>query len=477
LAEAGPRYPALIRLWGPFAFLFGLGIALAQDHCFFWDTVSQASRRGSWYYFLGFHTFFLPPELDSGHPVLFNMYVAAVWKTFGRSLPASHWAMLPFVWGILWQLARLVVALFPAGARRYWAMGLAVSPAAFLGQATLVSPDLVLLFAFLWALNSLRCREPWSLALALVLMNMVSLRGLFAAGGLGLFQLFLFGTAHPSRMRGLADGLRRTSLWPFLLALLYVVIYYSAHFRATGWWISTPHPNWAGGREVNSPLQLLWQTGILGWRFLDYGFFSYWLVLGGLLWRSCPRTWPQPMRFLLGAAACTLLAYLPGLLGVSNPISHRYLLPVMVPMVLGLAYWLLVVQPVSRRGVVLLLVLNLSGNLWVYPRPIAQAWDATLAHWPYYATRDRFLTALERAGIELQQVGTCFPHVGPIDRIDLSGREAGMPPANLKQDSLVAYCTVMNDFSDAELAELDRWNKRIEICRWPICWILYEKNR
>lgn len=477
MADAGSRYPALLRLWGPFALLFALGIALAQDHCFFWDTVSQASRRGSWYYFLDFHTFFLPPELDSGHPVFFNMYVAAVWKALGRSLPASHWAMLPFAWGILWQLARLVVAWFPAGAGRYWAMGLAVSTAAFLGQAILVSPDLVLLFAFLWGLNSIRRREAWSLALALVLMNMVSLRGLFAAAGLGFFHLFLFGQAHRSWAKGLADALRGKNLWPFLLALLFAAIYYGAHYRATGWWISTPHPNWAGGREVNSPLQLLRQTGILGWRFLDYGFFGYWLLLGRLLWQSRPSSWSPPMRFLLGAAACTLLAYLPGLLGVSNPISHRYLLPVMMPMVLGLAYWLLVVGSASRRWVVLLLVLNLTGNLWVYPRHIAQAWDATLAHWPYYATRDRFLAQLERAGIEPQQVGTRFPHVGPLDRIDLSGREAAMPPADLSRDSLVAYSTVMNDFSDAELAELDRWNKRIESCSWPVCWILYEKNR
>jgi len=461
----------------PFALLAGWGIGLAQDHCFFWDTVSQASRRGSWYYFRGFDSFFLPPELDSGHPVFFNIYVAAAWKLFGRSLPVSHWAMLPFVWGILWQLARLVSAFFRSAEHRYWAMGLAVGVAAFLGQITLVSPDLVLLFGFLWGLNSIRRRQPLALALALLLVNAVSLRGVFAAAALGLMQLFALGQEASSWKKGLILFFRWKNLAPFLLLALYLALYYGAHYQATGWWISTPHPNWAGGREVNTPFQLLRQTAVLGWRFLDYGFFSYWILLGWLLWKSRPVSWPQPMQFLLGAAACALLAYLPGLLGVSNPISHRYLLPVMMPMVLGLAYWLLVEKKVGRVWLGVLLAVNLAGNLWVYPRHIAQAWDATLAHWPYYATRERFLEDLAEAGIDPAQVGTRYPHVGPIDRIDLSGREASMPRADLSRDSLVAYSTVMNDYSDSELAELDRWRQRIRVCAWPVCWILYEKKR
>ena len=49
----------------------------------------------------------------------------------------------------------------------------------------------------------------------------------------------------------------------------------------------------------------------------------------------------------------------------------------------------------------LLLAGLISGNLWIYPRNIAQGWDATLAHVPYYNLRIEAINYLDKNNIEI----------------------------------------------------------------------------
>lgn len=152
LAKAGlyPTYYATLRLSLPFWLLFAGLTFWVQDNAFFWDTLSQASRRAHWYYEHNFQFFFLSPELDSGHPVFFNRYIARCWQVFGKSLPVSHWAVFPFLMGVIWQLGRLVNQFLPDPRKAFGGMLVLVSIPFFIGHSVLVSPDLVLLFGFFW---------------------------------------------------------------------------------------------------------------------------------------------------------------------------------------------------------------------------------------------------------------------------------------------------------------------------------------
>ncbi len=446
-----------------------LGIAWwSRQHEFFWDTISQASLRSTWFYDQRFATFFLPVELDSGHPPLFNWYLAAGWLALGRTLPVSHLLMAPFLLVIAWQWQRLFDFLRKQNpALPPWLALLPLLDTTLLSQASLVSADLAMLACTLTALNAiLRKQDGWLFA-ALVPLGLLNLRGLPAAAALGLCWLIL---------RLSANGARRLSprdLWPWAAAAAVWLMWFGAHHAHTGWWFSTPNPRWTEHRHFSGPGGLAWNAGITGWRLLDYGRLGYWLVLAALVARRGMGRWlghPLPL-FVLCFLGVHALAMWP----VSNPITHRYFLPVLLVLPLWVATESWCAGGRFRKwGLPLVAALLLSGHFWVYPRGIAQGWDGTTAHWPWYGLRRDMLHFIEAEGIDWQQVGTRFPNAGPFDKLDLSGRQEGLPRLDWQRHRYVFYSNIMNDFSDAELARLDSLPVRHRLERGGICVILFE---
>ncbi|MEM9921595.1 MAG: hypothetical protein AAF990_26060, partial [Bacteroidota bacterium] len=248
-----------------------------SGHPFFWDTLHQASRVGHWYYEQGFQSLSLPDQLDSGHPPLFGYALALIWKIFSKSLFISHLAVLPLIWGIVWQLHHLIVDRLDASVY-HWAMLVALADATLLAQFTLVSPELVLIFAFLWALNAVHRRRPIHLSIAGILLVAVSIRGLFLLAALGLYALW----NHRRHWQTFAW------LWPFMPAALCALAYYYWHFVQTGWWVSTPGASWGGQRGLASVQGVLRNGAVFAWRLLDFGRFFWWALLSVLsfrLWR------------------------------------------------------------------------------------------------------------------------------------------------------------------------------------------------
>ena len=81
------------------------------DFPFYWDNVVQISVPANWYYETNFNYFYVPDELATGHQTFVGMLFAGVWKIFGRTLLVSHLLMLPFVFGFLYQLHKLLINL------------------------------------------------------------------------------------------------------------------------------------------------------------------------------------------------------------------------------------------------------------------------------------------------------------------------------------------------------------------------------
>ena len=97
-----------IILYGLFTLLV-IGVA---RNPFFWDTIQYASKQGNYFYATNFQSIIVPGNIDSGHIPSLGIYLALVWKVFGKSLIVSHLAMLPFVWGIVYQSIKLSKQLF-----------------------------------------------------------------------------------------------------------------------------------------------------------------------------------------------------------------------------------------------------------------------------------------------------------------------------------------------------------------------------
>src|SRR4051794_38753575 len=94
-------------LW-PFLCFYILLTFFVLHNSFFWDTIQLGSKQAHWFYDHNFKFFFLPEIIDSGHPPSFGIYLAICWKLFGKSLPVSHLAMLPFLLGIVIQVYLLL---------------------------------------------------------------------------------------------------------------------------------------------------------------------------------------------------------------------------------------------------------------------------------------------------------------------------------------------------------------------------------
>lgn len=477
----------LVQLVSPLLFaglLAGLTY-LSRHHIFFWDTIQFAGKHGHWFYNRQFSELLLPAEIDSGHPPTFGWYIALVWMLFGKSLSISHWAMYPFLLGIIWQLYRLAkfwLKAIPA----YWFFLVVLVDPVFLGQSILVSPDIVLLFFFLLGINSLWRGESFAFAFAGLGLVAVSTRGMMIVAAFGIYEMI----RHWPQLK-LSDWKKQLSLlYPYLPAAIFSLSFLLIHYLETGWIGYHPDSPWAPAFDRVGAKGVLRNLAIFSWRWLDFGRVFLWLVFGFLLFRNGPA-----MLFKLSDRACNdtkfshskitiLLLCLTILLSFSfltyNGLqAHRYLLPAFL--LFNLLCVILVDRFIKGKKQYFLLFIMFfglaSGNFWIYPDRIAQGWDATIAHWPYYALRDQMLDYLEQEAISLHLIGTAFPDIGPLKYRDLSDRTIGFKEKDLASDQWIFYSNIMNDFSDVEIAELrNNWIVEKEIQQAGVKLILYRKE-
>lgn len=459
-----------------------MGLAVAalwycSGHPFFWDTIQLGSKHAHWYYETGFRELLLPEKIDSGHPPAFGLYLAAAWTLFGKSLAVSHWAMLPFVLGV-------IGLLFPIG--RYfggawgWAFPLlALANPALLTQMLLISPDLVLIFGFLLGLYGVLYKRAGAKAAGALVLAAISTRGMMVVVILFLFDLLRLPLrkAPPLTLR----QAWRTAL-PYVPSGLLALAFLSYHYLATGWIGYHEGSEWATTFERADGARLVRNFLILGWRFLDVGLIFVWVGIAITAWRIWRKAraidTPRVKEAGLLLVAATLLLSFTFLLYYSLH-QHRYLLPALIA--LQLFAFTLIAGSMLRRhwkaGIFTLMALGtLSGHFWVYPDRIAQGWDVTLAHLPYYGLKEEMISYLDKEGIPLESVGTAFPEIGPQYYKDLSGRKSGFAPKNLDKQEYILYSNVMNDFTDAEQTLLKQeWETVHRLEQGGVKLVLYRK--
>ncbi|WP_367388864.1 hypothetical protein [Lewinella sp. LCG006] len=433
----------------------GIGWLVAAEP-FFWDTIQLGARHADWFYHQPLGTLLLPTEMDSGHIPAFGAFLSVCWRWFGPSLLVSHLAMVPFIWLVLWQSYRLVEALdLGFGKIGLWLpFSLLVLDATLVAQLSLISPDIVLAGAFLLGINSFLRKEPWWLSLAVILLGLTSLRGMMVALGLFLWQLTM---VFIDKQEG--RGIRKIFglLLPYLPGGLLALAYLLYHYLVTGWVGTHSDSPWAESFASQGGLSLIKQAAIVVWRMLDFG--RIFLVLALLLswWRS---GWVWNRRIQKATLLLLIMGLVLALPALISPglAQHRYLLPVYLSVA---CLFLLVLKEIKNRTwttimVVVVLLGQVSGHLWVYPEQVAQGWDASLAHKPYFAAKVAGMAFLQNEQIPLSRVGTAFPEVGEQHLRQLNGDKAGLVAYDLAQQDYIWYSNIMNDFSEEELLTLQK---------------------
>ncbi len=449
-----------------------------QDHVFFWDTIQLGAKHALYFFNTNFHSLILPSSIDSGHPPLLGLFLALGWKLFGQSLVVSHWLMFPFVWGIMYLLFRLG-DVFIGKELAFFMVLIGMIDPVLAGQSILISPDLILVFGFLLGWDGILQNKKGLLIIAAILLACTSTRGMMVVVVLFLVDIL------ENRMAGRPLSLPvlfKISL-TYVPAGLLAFSFLLYHYLQTGWIGYHADSPWAPGFEKVNLRGFFKNVMVLGWRLLDFGR----LILWGVLIVFFIKKWPfwkslDPAQKRVGGMFLSSLLLLSiTFLIYSKLQGHRYLLPVFISFNFVFMVWIKsIVQTKKKQVLIYLLALGayIFGNTWIYPDKISQGWDSTLAHWPYYEQRGNMLEYLEKADIELYEIGTAFPEIGPLHFKDLSGDLSEMKEQDLSKDSYILYSNIMNDFSDEQIDTLrNHWKVLKKFENKGIKVILYGKEK
>lgn len=437
---------------------------LVSYHPFFWDTVQLASKHGHFFYDNDFQSLILPEELDSGHPPLFGIYIASAWKLFGKSLLVSHFAMLPFLFGIVFFLQKIGQKITDAK-NSNWLVLLCLVDPVLASQSILISPDIVLVCCFLMGIWAIWEAKFYTLVLAVIGLGLISTRGMMVAAALFLFSISIEG-----QRISLSFFLRK--LWPFLPGGILAAAYLFYHWQQTGWIGYHAGSTWAPSFERVDFQGLIKNLIVLAWRFADFGRVFIWVFLGLVIFtkfrnlkgslKKINSTSIRVQLFLL--LILVFIFTVPTQLFYKGLLAHRYVLPCFLSLNF-IVFYFFTKNPAQSHVLIkwakpVLIVCLITGNLWVYPQKIAMGWDSTLAHVPWYGLLRNTMDFLKESNIPFGEVGTAFPNVGERELYELDGTETGFSKKNLTENCYIFYSNIMNDFSDEERKELQG--------HWPI---------
>jgi hypothetical protein len=447
-----------------------------QQDPFFWDTVQLGSKHAHFFYENGLRWLPLPEQIDSGHPPVFGFYLAHIWSFFGKTLPASHWAMLPFLLLNIWLLYRLGLRL---GGERwaFWLVPLVLLDPVMASQSTLVSPDVVLVCGFLFAVEGILGKNKTFATVGILMLCMISVRGMMTAGAIFTWQFFLSFWKNLPALRSLvvrtdANSVSKNWDWakewmrnaiPFLPGFAFAAWFLWWHKEATGWVGLHPNSPWMPTFVPAKGFELIRNLAVIGWRWLDFGRVFEWLILSWLVWKNWPLKKMNPAALdLLLLLVCLAVFLSPSALLFKNVSAHRYSLPGFLALHFLVfqmfAHWK---SEIGNKKLVLpFLMLALAlGNLWIYPRGVAMGWDATLAHHSYHVLRAEAVAFLEKEKIDFQTVGSYFPNLNTGENTALNGDERRFVEVDFSRNAYVLASNVFNDISDADDAILRRdWN-------------------
>lgn len=468
-----------------FLLLLPLAVFRVSDHVFFWDTIQLGSKQAHWFYETQFTNLILPEMIDSGHPPLFGLYLAACWTLFGKSLLVSHLAMIPFLIGIVLFLQRIGNYLGNGGTT-FFLLCLFFADPVILSQSLLISPDIVLMFFFLMALWSLFYNQRLYLYFAAVGLAMISMRGMMV-----VLMLYIFDLIRPFLKSDKSDfssgNIVKAAFFklpPYVPSGLLALAFLVYHYQQTGWIGYHENSPWAASFEkIDGFGGLVKNIAVLAWRYLDFGRIFLWLVLAYGLWVAWKRkmTSNYIFRQLLVLFILAVVVLSPSQLAHKYLVVHRYNIPGFIALTF-LAYHvffnLLAVQQRLAQNLFTIAFIGLiSGNLWVYPKKISQGWDSTLAHMPYYDLRGQMLDFIDQQGLEVDRIGTAFPELDAFKYRDLSDSESEFSRKNLETQEYILYSNVMNDFTDEEIDELEQeWIVIQAYEKMNICVILYQRE-
>ena len=166
---------------------------------------------------------------------------------------------------------------------------------------------------------------------------------------------------------------------------------------------NTVSNNWKESGELASVNEIARNIGVFGWRLIDFGRVFIFLLFAFLSMQSL-RKWrfkDHTIQTLFLIAMTQFILFFAIIIIFRNPFGHRYLIPIMIPIIIVTVYWISTYLRRPWLWLSLCFISLVSGHFWLYPEKVSQGWDATTMHWNFFEVSDEmedYLTRTEMAG-------------------------------------------------------------------------------
>jgi hypothetical protein len=386
------------------AFLICLLLTLvASGIPLFWDSVYYALpvlKGGK-----EFTPFHIPESLDTGGFPFYAAWLSLFFRLCGTGLLSVHLALLPFLLGSVFAFYR-IGRRFLNNTMLSVALLLLFLEPCFITQSILAAPDLMLLAFFLLALMALLENKRLLFSIFLILLVFCNMRGLPAAASL-LIMDFLF--ASPS------ERWNKNKVFAWLPVFVFSAVWFLYHHAVTGWYFFSPWREKTDEHGVSITIMLKHVMLVL-WKLADSGRIILWLFLAAAIvyFRKAGSKDPvfyRLLRLLLPPLFFFSLLLIP----LSNPIGARYFMPVFALLILPVCYliqqWKTTYQRIS---VLLIAIVLVSGNFWIYPERLSNEWDTSLKVLPFFSLEQQmreyiYTHSLRDKQLSPYNIGTQFP--------------------------------------------------------------------
>ncbi|TCO08861.1 hypothetical protein [Natronoflexus pectinivorans] len=448
---------------------------ISRNYFFFWDTISQISIPANWYFDNNFKSFWVPDESTTGHLPVLPLYVAFGWSLLGKSIVITNLLFVPFVIGIIYQLKSLSEKVFHDNiVLQNLLMLLVLLDATLLSQLSMITPDTPHIFFYLLSINAILSNKRALLVFAVTLMGLVSMRGTMTIGGITIFYLLYQYSFKKLSIREIS-----TIIFPVFI----VGIAYGLHYFTKGWVVHNINSsNWSSSSELVDFSHLIKNIIVFNWQLADYGRIVLWFISFYGLYKIIrnKQAFDNTTLILLVLIATQIIIWFPITIAHKNPFGHRYFLPIIVLLPFLTLHLIHKYFNKTHLLTAISFIALTGGYFVVYPKKIAQGWDATPAHWSYYSLRKEMISYLDNQSIDKNNVSSFFPNLASSYHIDLDTINTfNFNRFNNLKSQYVFYSNVYNMSDEAIdlLFHSDSFKKKHILKKGQVYIILFERKQ
>jgi hypothetical protein len=427
----------------------------------FWD-MSYISKIGNLIYDNHFSSIIFT-GVDNGTPPLYSIYLAILWTVFGKSLFISHIAILPFSIGIIYYFYKTSIRFIDKSYIPLSLLFLLIEPT-ILTQTVLAGYDIVLCFFFLLGLNGVLENKRKKIALSLLFIPLLTLRGFTILFSVFLIDLYINRKNYKS-IKGIGKN-----IIVYIPALLIFITWLFYHYYRAGWFYISGNHSQIFIKTLSFE-SIIRNLIYIFWKIIDFGKIGLFVFVPWLLIKYRKVKSFNIFFFSLFASVITYIIFF---IPFSIPVSHRYF---MITYIIGILIFVYFISLIKQRYIRVILssivvCLMLSGNLWTYPERYGNGWDSSLKVLPYFSLKKQFDNYLVSSNINPMMVGTKFP-------VDLDNYDCNltvehfafidMDKKPFKEIPFVVQSNISNTFTPEEIETLNfKWKLVKEMRAWPV---------